>query len=44
MPYNITQSHFFCKTCIFIKQVKHIPKKPVTRAKIFGRIIYTELV
>lgn len=42
MPDSITK--FFCETCVFAKQVKHIAKGPATRALVPGEVIHTDLV
>lgn len=44
MPDSIIQSQLFYWTYIFAKQVKHISKSPVTRAKTPREIIHTDLV
>lgn len=41
---SITQSFFLCEIYILANQVKHIFKRPDTRAEILGDIIHTNLV
>lgn len=43
MPNSITQSSFFYKICILIKQVNHISKRSVRKAEIPRKIIHSDL-
>lgn len=42
IPKNINK--FFCKTCVLAKQVKHIFKIPLIKAKVLEEIIHIDLV
>lgn len=44
MPNSITQFWLFCEICILTKQVKHISKVLIIKAKTPGKIIYIDLV